>query len=558
MPLINNLLSNTQSPSLLERLSQATASSSKRLGSGKRQVNASDDVAKSAVGAQIAGQLFGLRASLNNVNQGASLLQVASGGVSQISDILNRQKSLATQANSGAVSNADRSRLNQEFQALTQQINQISGGTSFNGVSLLSGSQNANAVLVQSNAAAAAFSPGTANANVSTDVASSTAIQAFNASSGASLAGAAAPGQLQLVDAGGAPLANAAFNTVNSAVSGKFSDFSLTNVNIGVSATLTATINGVEFSGTVANGATTATLTNGNTSIQLGLTAVSLANAGAVATSEATISNDFANTSILRTTNISGVDFSGTRLAGAVGAPATGNASVRLDDTSSVSISNFRFVSSGGANNNTLAVDINGKTFNASGVRDTVDDTTAARYTFSDGTGQALTLDVTGLAAGAGAIGNIRTNANDQKQFIDALNNGFAKAGGGLNFDAGDGQSLSVALGSASSASLFNGQSLDISSASGAATAASALDAAISKAASIGASIGASQSRFNFAADSLSSSIAAQEAARSSLQDTDVAEESTNFASLKVQQQAAIAVAAQTKKLSSGLLKLIQ
>lgn len=558
MSLIQSLTSNLQSSSLLSRSALEVLSSSKRLTTGNRLAQTSDDVAASAIGAQLVSELVGLRSARSSISQGSSLLQVASGAASQISEALERQQTLALQAGNGALNDANRQALNQEFQALSEQINQIAASTNFNGVNLLGGGQNINAGLVQTNAGAAAFNPGAANASNGVGVASAVAVQAFDSSSGASLNGAAAPGQLQLVNSSGAPLADAAFNSVSTAVSGKFTDFELSDVNYGSSATLTATIGGVEFTGTVTQGATTAMLSNGTTNIQLGLSPVSLTDSAAVANTEATIANDFANTTILRTTNLSGIDFTGTGLEGAVGTAATGIASARLEDTSSVSINNFRFVGSTGVNNNTLAVDVNGKTFTATGVRDAVDDTAAARYTFTDGSGQALTLDLTGLSAGAGAIGNIRTSASDQQEFINSLNSGFAKAGGGLNFATGDGNSIGISLASVTTNNLFNGQSLDISTTAGANAAASVLGQAITKATSLQADIGANQARFEAAEDTLRIAIENQDAARSTLLDTDIAQESTNFANSVLRQKAGISVLAQTNKLSGGLLKLLQ
>jgi flagellin len=91
-----------------------------------------------------------------------------------------------------------------------------------------------------------------------------------------------------------------------------------------------------------------------------------------------------------------------------------------------------------------------------------------------------------------------------------------------------------------------------------AATAAAALDTAITKVTSLRATVGALQSRFNFASNAIQSAIENQDAARASLLDTDVAAESSAFASAQVQQQAGIAVLAQANQLPQSLLKLIQ
>ncbi|MFZ4124556.1 MAG: flagellin [Rickettsiales bacterium] len=119
--------------------SQNTADSISRLSSGNRIVRAGDDVAATATGGALRGSVTVLRQALLNTSQGTSLLQIADGALSQVSDILQRQKALATQAGSGSLSDTDRSFINQEFQALTDEINRIAKSTKFGSVSLLDG-----------------------------------------------------------------------------------------------------------------------------------------------------------------------------------------------------------------------------------------------------------------------------------------------------------------------------------------------------------------------------------------------------------------------------------
>jgi flagellin len=67
------------------------------------------------------------------------MLQIADGAMSTVSDILTRMKVLAIQASSENLGDTERSFLNVEFQALTNEVNRISQDTDFNGVQLLSG-----------------------------------------------------------------------------------------------------------------------------------------------------------------------------------------------------------------------------------------------------------------------------------------------------------------------------------------------------------------------------------------------------------------------------------
>lgn len=122
------------------RASDSASASVSRLSSGNRIVRASDDVAALSVGTSLRTTVSTLKVALTNSSQATSLLQVADGGLSQIAEILQRQKAISVQANSGTLSATERSYLNQEFQSLRAQIDQIATSSSFSAVKLLDGS----------------------------------------------------------------------------------------------------------------------------------------------------------------------------------------------------------------------------------------------------------------------------------------------------------------------------------------------------------------------------------------------------------------------------------
>ncbi len=119
-------------------------SSVSRLSSGNRIVQASDDVAALSIGTSLQSQVSALKTALTNASQGTSLLQVADGALAQIQTILQQQKSIALQAGSGSLTDTDRGFLNQQFQALSSQINNLTTSTTFNGVGLIDGSLSQN------------------------------------------------------------------------------------------------------------------------------------------------------------------------------------------------------------------------------------------------------------------------------------------------------------------------------------------------------------------------------------------------------------------------------
>jgi flagellin len=72
-----------------------------------------------------------------NASQGASVLQVADGGLARISDVLQRMKALAAQSLSGVPTNTERGFIDAEYQQLLSEISDIANTTRFNGASLL-------------------------------------------------------------------------------------------------------------------------------------------------------------------------------------------------------------------------------------------------------------------------------------------------------------------------------------------------------------------------------------------------------------------------------------
>lgn len=546
--MLNSINTNIAAYSAQQNIGKASTSagaSIARLSSGDRITRAADDVASLSVGTSLRTQVTSLRQALVNSSQGSSLLQVADGALQQVTDILQRQKSIAVQAGSGSLTDAERGFLNQEFQALTEEIDRIVDTTNFNGVKLIAGALGDATVLADLNTAAAGLTNG------------ATAIQAFDITDGTSLAGNAAAGQIQFVGADNATvLADGEYESVNPGIVGQFDNFEISDVSFGVSATLTATINGIELTGTFADGDTTAVISNGTTRIEIGVTALDLTSASTVSASEAQLVVDFEDTAVYRTSIVNDVDFNGTALEGSTGDAAVyGNAAVRVADAGSVDIRNFQYVSNTGvANTNVLTVEVNGTTFTETAVNDLV--TAGDELVFTSSNGEELRIDLTGLSSD---ITDIRTDLEDRENFLSSLNTAFSRSGGGLNFAVGSEASdtITIQINDTSSTALYGGQSLNVATAGDADVASAVLDAAIENVTAIRADVGALQSRFDFASANVESSLQNQDAARGVLLDADVAAESTAFATAQVQLQAGISVLAQANQLPQNLLKLI-
>ena len=105
----------------LTKSQSALNTSLQRLSSGMRINSAKDDAAGLAISERFTAQIRGLNQAVRNANDGLSQLQTADGGINNISQLLDRARTLATQSASGAFT-GDRSVLNSEFQSVISEI----------------------------------------------------------------------------------------------------------------------------------------------------------------------------------------------------------------------------------------------------------------------------------------------------------------------------------------------------------------------------------------------------------------------------------------------------
>ena len=105
----------------LNRSNQKSSETVARLSSGEKIVRASNDVASMSVAAQLQVRVVSLRTALLNTAQASSLLQVADGGLQQVQAALERMLALSTQANSGSITDTERSFLNIELHGLQEE-----------------------------------------------------------------------------------------------------------------------------------------------------------------------------------------------------------------------------------------------------------------------------------------------------------------------------------------------------------------------------------------------------------------------------------------------------
>ena len=101
MPLnvVSNYAANVAHRNLAMTDAQASQSLA-RLSIGKRVVSARDDAASMAIGSRMNAEVQGLKQAVVNAGQANSMLQIADGAMSTVSDILTRMKVLSIQASS--------------------------------------------------------------------------------------------------------------------------------------------------------------------------------------------------------------------------------------------------------------------------------------------------------------------------------------------------------------------------------------------------------------------------------------------------------------------------
>ena len=111
-----------------------------RLSSGMRINSAKDDAAGLAISQRFTAQISGSDQAVRNANDGISLAQTAEGSLGSITDNLQRMRQLAVQSANATNSSSDRAALQTEVGQLKSEIDRVANNSSFNGVSLLNGS----------------------------------------------------------------------------------------------------------------------------------------------------------------------------------------------------------------------------------------------------------------------------------------------------------------------------------------------------------------------------------------------------------------------------------
>jgi len=462
---INSLVAQNSLSSSGSQLSTAL----QQLSSGLRINTAADDAAGYAIVQGITSQIGGLNQAAQNASNGVSLAQTANGALQEITSDLQTMRDLAVESLNATNSSQDRADLNQQFQQLTADVDNVAKTANFNGVNLLDGSFNGQVFQTGANVGQTVAVSSIASARTS----------ALGVYTGVSLNAAAptyAAGTTAFsVTAGGVTTALGTIGTDASQIANA--------INAGGVAGLTATANATSVTGTTTLTGTAA----GTSTFTLNGTTISVASVVGNAT-----------------TNVNN----------------TVNAINAVSAQTGVTATN-----TGGAVNLSSQT---GETIVVAG--------------FAVGGATAATLADYGLGGITNAVGTVNVNY--------VAPNGVS---GNLVF-AGAGFASTTAI--ASTGTSIAASSVTTVGNSNAAL--TSIDQALQAVAASGAQLGAYQDRFQAAITGLNTAATNLTSARSSIQDTDYAQATSQLSKAQILQQASTAMVAQANTVPQNVLTLLQ
>jgi flagellin len=103
-----------------------------QLSSGSRINSGADDAAGLSVADGLHANQAALTQSAQNAQNGVGLLQTADGALSQVTNLLDRATTLATEASNGGLTTAQQTAADTEFQSIVTEIGNIGTATNFN------------------------------------------------------------------------------------------------------------------------------------------------------------------------------------------------------------------------------------------------------------------------------------------------------------------------------------------------------------------------------------------------------------------------------------------
>ncbi|MDP2179326.1 flagellin [Methylicorpusculum sp.] len=560
----------------LNKSQSAMQTNLQRLSSGLRINSAKDDAAGLAISNRFQAQVNGLNQASRNANDGISLAQTAEGALDEVTNGLQRMRTLAVQAANDTNSASDRQSIQLEIDQIVSEINRIGGTTQFNGKNLLDGSnkefsfqigansgQQLSVTMNDMRASALGQQPGAVQTTstrvaISGDSASSGNIGVSLASNSATSAVAISSEELTISIANGAQAIDIAETryggNINQVASGDLVDSSHINYGAGVAKDIAARVNSIREIGEV------------NTSGQVVLEGVY-----ATARTEFNI-GDIASTS----SGVAAEDI-GTAV-GVSGMPSLDNQNVgagRIDhdglEINGVKMGPINMIENDA--DGSLVNAINAKT-SITGVTASVDNDGRLNLLAEDG--RDIILKTSNATAanlifnGGGSAVNGSNNAGydfDEALSIritgqvtySATNSisfaGTASGEAGLDSSITTSSSRSIETNVKAKGTIANA---DVTTIQGANTLMKSVDSALNQVDSFRANLGSAQNRFEMTIRNLDNVSENLSAANSRIRDADFAAETTAMTRNQILQQAGISMLSQANAQTQNVMSLLR
>lgn len=116
----------------LKMKEKKSSSAAEKLSSGLKINQAADNASGLAISEKMRGQIRGLIEASNNIQDGVSYVQTADGALGDITEILQRIRTLSVQSSNDTNTDDDRKNIDAEVQQLKTQVDDIFGNTEFN------------------------------------------------------------------------------------------------------------------------------------------------------------------------------------------------------------------------------------------------------------------------------------------------------------------------------------------------------------------------------------------------------------------------------------------
>ena len=127
-----NNLSAMYAESSLNNTNNSLNKTLQQLSSGSKINSGADDAAGLSLVNGLQANATALAQSQTNATEGVNLLTVADGALSQVTNLLNRAVTLATEASNGTLNGSQDLAANQEYQSILSEINNIGATTTYN------------------------------------------------------------------------------------------------------------------------------------------------------------------------------------------------------------------------------------------------------------------------------------------------------------------------------------------------------------------------------------------------------------------------------------------